>query len=84
MYPGTDDELSELVEDVAEHEAPVNGDCSPKCALVPVGDPCAELVVNVDNCNDETINLVRYNLDRRKVQESKQTNVKVEPTMVEG
>ena len=46
----TDDELAELVEDVAEHEAPVNGDCSPKCALVPVGDPCAELVVNVDNC----------------------------------
>jgi len=53
----TDDELAELVEDEIEHDAPVRYICRLKCALVPVGDPCAELVVSVDNCKYETINL---------------------------
>ena len=67
----TNDELAELVEDEVEHEAPVRSIRRPKCALDPVGDLCAELEVGVENCKYVSINL------ERKVQESKQTRVKV-------
>ena len=66
MYSGTDDELAELVEDMAEHEAQANGVHRPECEL--------ELGVELQVGDNQSW----------MVQESKQTNVKVEPTMVEG
>jgi len=62
----TDDELSELVEDVAVHEAPVNGVRRPEC----------ELEVGVELQVEDNQSWI--------VQESKQTNIKIEPAIVEG
>jgi len=76
MYSGTVDELAELVEDVAVHEAPEAMVSGGQSVRVPVGDPCVELEVDVE--------LQVVDNQSWKVQESKQTNVKVEPTMVEG
>jgi len=44
----TDDELSELVEDVAVHEAPEAMVSGGQSVRVPVGDPCVELEVDVE------------------------------------
>ena len=48
MYKGTVDELAELVEDVAVHEAPEAMVSGGQSVRVPVGDPCEELEVDVE------------------------------------
>ena len=48
MYSRTDDELAELVEDVAVHEAPEAMVSGGQSVRVPVGDPCVELEVDVE------------------------------------
>ena len=65
IYDETGAELAELVEDVAEHKAPVKGVRRPKC----------ELEVGVELQVGDNQSWI--------VQESKQTNVKVEPTINE-
>ena len=62
----TDDELSELLEDEAEHKAQANGVHRPECEL--------ELGVELQVGDNQSW----------RVQESKQTNIKVEPVIVEG